>query len=427
MKTKTYSVFGAGAAGLYTAWRLLSGKALNEKGKAKLLCENDTLELYDWGKYDFSVKDPGTRAPGARICTWHYKNDKTNSYLELGGMRYAEWDEKLQSGHLLVTTVIKNLGLEKNSIQFNESTNQLLFLRNRNLYLNEINEGNPAPYNIPNDGAAKSPYDGFNAVQNLIKSPTTRAEWCTFYQSGKLSKVTGNSFVYENGDLAKDIGYWNLLYDQIGSEGYAYTADANGYTSNVINWNSAVAFNSNNEFSPGNQYKTLKDGYSSMFNALFAEIEKLAKKKGVHFKYYPNTRLHSILEKNKVIHYGIATREKPWQKSASKTTDAAWLAMPRHSIDLVAEATRYGTNDGLDVLNDKKVQLYLESTVMQPSYKIGLFFKEEWWLNKAIYPPRLACYTITTDTLKQLSNLKWPTNYIDKIKKSTTVLIQLSI
>src|SRR4051794_27218943 len=92
MKNKTYSIFGAGAAGLYTAWRLLDGKAKNGKGKAKQLVKGDTLELYDWGHYDFSKDDPGTRAAGARVCTWHYQNDQMKSYLELGGMRYSEWN-----------------------------------------------------------------------------------------------------------------------------------------------------------------------------------------------------------------------------------------------------------------------------------------------------------------------------------------------
>ena len=31
------------------------------------------------------------------------------------------------------------------------------------------------------------------------------------------------------------------MFDQLGSEGYSYTSDGNGYTSNVINWNAAVA------------------------------------------------------------------------------------------------------------------------------------------------------------------------------------------
>ena len=96
-----------------------------------------------------------------------------------------------------------------------------------------------------------------------------------------------------------DIGYWDLMFDQLGPEGFAYTADGNGYTSNIINWNSAVAVQANNEFTPGNEYKTLTTGYSSMFNALFDAIVKLAKKKGVNFKYHPNTRLHSILQINR--------------------------------------------------------------------------------------------------------------------------------
>ena len=77
--------------------------------------KGDTLELYDWGKYDFSKEDPGSRAPGARVCTWHYQDDKNNSYLELGGMRYSDWDGDnggTTGGHRVVTTVIKQFDLD---------------------------------------------------------------------------------------------------------------------------------------------------------------------------------------------------------------------------------------------------------------------------------------------------------------------------
>ncbi|HEY0610821.1 MAG TPA: hypothetical protein VGD35_14225, partial [Chitinophaga sp.] len=72
---KKYSIFGAGAAGLYTAWRLLESLNNTEKAGAKQLMQGDTLELYDWGKYQFNKENPGTRAAGARICTWHYQDD----------------------------------------------------------------------------------------------------------------------------------------------------------------------------------------------------------------------------------------------------------------------------------------------------------------------------------------------------------------
>lgn len=418
---KTYSIFGAGASGLYTAWRLLNGVAETEEGKAKQLKKGDTLELYDWGKYDFSSEYSGTRAAGARICTWHYENDNTKSYLELGGMRYSYWNGDNggeAGGHRVVTTVINQLGLDKYSVPFNESTNPLYYLRTKNMYLNDITSSNPAPYNVDHYGATDSPDTGFATVENLAvtatSGPQTRAEWCDFYENGRINVDLPDSSVYQKGDLLKDIGYWNLMYDQLGSEGYNYTADGNGYSSNVINWNSAVAFQSNNEFTPGNEYRTLTLGFSSMFNALFDEILKLASEKGINFEYHPNTRLHSILQIDGVIHYGIATRKNPTKKSASKTTDAAWLAMPRYAIDLVAQATRYESHERLDVLNHRKVQLFLESAIMQPSYKVGMFFDTEWWTESSTpYPAPILSYEITSDVLTQLSD--FPQEYINQI------------
>jgi len=183
---KTYSIFGAGAAGLYTAWRLLDGKTAGQKGKAKQLAKGDTLELYDWGQYNFSKEHPGSRAPGARVCTWHYKDDPNASYLELGGMRYSDWDTSKNGGeaggHRVVTTVIKQLGLDKYSVPFNESTNPLFYLRTKNMYLNAITSATPAPYYVDHYGADDSPDTGFNIVEALAGTqkqlPQTRAAWC---------------------------------------------------------------------------------------------------------------------------------------------------------------------------------------------------------------------------------------------------------
>ena len=426
MKNKTYSIFGAGAAGLYTAWRLLDGTAKDEKDSPKQLSKGDTLELYDWGQYDFSEANPGTRAAGARICTWHYQNDKSKSYLELGGMRYSEWDGTPQGeGHRVVTTVISQLGLDKYSVPFNEATNPLFYLRTKNMYLNDITSTNQAPYNVDHFGAASSPDNGFTTVEGVAvtstSGPTTRREWCSFFQHGRINIDMPETSIYKKGDLLKDIGYWNLMFDQLGSDGFNYTADGNGYTSNVINWNAAVALEANNEFTPGTEYKTLTTGYSAMFNALFEAIVTLAKQKGVQLEYHPNTRLHSILGGEGQINYTLATREQPTKKSSSRTTDAAWLAMPRNSIDLVAQATRYEDTQGLDVLNHQKVQLYLESAIMQPSYKVGMFFDKPWWTD-SYYPPQLTSYEVTEDVLKALAKQGFPEAYLKAMAGDTDLV-----
>lgn len=428
MPSKTYSIFGAGAAGLYTAWRLLSGKPKGEKDQSKQLGKDDTLQLYDWGQYDFSKENRGTRAAGARVCTWHYQDDKNKSYLELGGMRYSYWDGSPQGGgHRLVTTVISQLGLDKNSVPFNESTNPLYYLRTKNMYLNSISSTNPAPYFVDHYGADTSPDNGFAVVQNLAPSTDklTRRGWCEFYQHGRIEVELPEGSVFRKGDLLKDIGYWNLMFDRLGSEGFSYTADGNGYTSNIINWHAADAMEANNEFTPGTEYKTLTTGYSSMFNALFDEIVKLAAKKGVRFEYHPDTRLHSILQIDGVIRFSIASRKDPNKKSASGTAQAAWLAMPRAAIELVAQATRYEDHKGLDALNHQKVQLYLESAILQPSYKVGMFFDQEWWsanaANPPTYPPQLTSYEVTANVLKALAAQGFPEKYLAAIKSDSNI------
>lgn len=431
MSKKTYSIFGAGAAGLYSAWRLLNGEVSNKKFQSKQLVKGDVLELYDWGKYNFTKKDSGSREPGARICTWFHKNDKNNSYLELGGMRYSYWNQEPSPeypnvnngyvpGHRVVTKTIEMLGLDKYSIPFNVTSNQLFYLRSRNFYLNDITSNNPAPYNVNNFGATSTPDQAFATLENMAVKPKdeqkflekgfSRLEWCKLYNEGQIEKQLPDTSVFQKGDHLKDIGYWNMLYDQFGSEGYDYAADGNGYSSNVINTNTAVSMNINDEFTPGSQYRTLSIGYSGMFNALFEQIVKLCREKGIEFRYYPDTRLHSILWKNKKAVFTYASRKNPNIAEGTREADAAWLAMPRASIDMVAQATRFSkpAKGEIDVLNHDKVNLYLEAAIMQPSYKVGMFFDQEWWSpeytgNAATYPAQIIGYVITLPVIDKLA------------------------
>lgn len=425
MKRKIYSIFGAGAAGLYTAWRLLDGKSKTTKNK-KMLIKDDVLELYDWGKYDFSKKYNGTRAPGARVCTWHYKNDKEASYLELGGMRYSYWDGSSNgTGHRLVTQTIKDLDLDKYSVPFNESADPLMSLRARNMYISDVNSNNPAPYAADHYRADAPPDDEFTTIETVAfdekTRPKTRLDWCKFYEHGKITIDMPESSVFQKGDLLKEIGYWNLSYDVLGQEGFRYLADGNGYSSNVVNGNSAQSFEVNDEFTPGTKYKTLTKGYSSLFDALFDRVVKLAEKKGVHFKYHPDVRLRSIqgTKTSEGIHFTTATRENPDNKAESNHCDAAFLAMPRSAIELVAQATRYSDEEELDVLNHENVQLNLESVIMEPSYKVGMFFDEPWWRDTkdgtVVYPAKLTSYFLTDEDIKSLKIEKFPPEYLKAI------------
>lgn len=431
MSKKTYSIFGAGAAGLYTAWRLLDGKSKRDKNE-KMLVKGDVLELYDWGKYDFSKKNPGTREAGARVCTWHYKDNKDNSYLELGGMRYSYWDGTPKgAGHRLVTKTIEELDLKKDSVEFNESADPLMSLRSKNMYVSDVNSNQPAPYFANNYAEDAPPDDGFTTIQSVAitatSGPVTRREWCKFYEEGRINIDMPESSIFQKGDLLKDIGYWNLAYDRLGQEGFGYLADGNGYSSNVVNSHSAQSFNVNDEFTPGTEYKTLVKGYSSLFVALFDEVEKLAKQKGITLNYYPDTRLRSILHTKEGIRFTTAKRATPDKLAESKICDAAFLAMPRASIELVAQATRYSDDEGQDILNHEEVQLYLESVIMEPSYKIGMFFTTPWWrtteAGSPTYPAKLTSYFLTQEGIAKLKKEKFPSNYLKAIEAAKNPVI----
>lgn len=434
-KHKTYSIFGAGAAGLYTAWRLLDGEARTARGRKRQLVRGDVLELFDWGNYDFSGEHPDVREAGARVCTWHYRNDPDNSYLEVGGMRYSRWDAGAKDanggtapGHRLVTTVISRLGLDPYVVPFNESSNPLYYLRSKNFYLGDITSQSPAPYNTV--AAAAPPNNGFGVLQDLAprtEDPSfTRRQWNDVYRHGRIEAELPASSVFQKGDHLRDIGYWNLMYDRLGPEGYAYCADGNGYSSNVINWNSAVALQSNNEFTPGTRYFTITTGYSGMFAALFQAIVALAHRKGIDFRFTPNTRLHSIFVQDGAIQYRLAKRADPWRVSQGHTTQAAWLAMPRYAIELVAQGSRYEGPDGrLDVLNAEKVRLYLEAAVMQPSYKVGMFFDSPWWLT-APYPAKIAGFEVTQAVIHRLKAGGFPKALCRALGASAVLGVQFS-
>ncbi len=380
----TYTIFGAGPGGLYSAWRLAtSGK----------LGSGDVIELIEWGRYAFEEGDGGTRLPAGRICSYHYGENVQNSYVEIGGMRYLEWDSNKNKGHQLVTFTIKALGLEDNVVPFRTTDNPLMYLRGKNFYqdqLKGVNGDIVAPYNTPGNNE-KPPDVLLTNISKLITGDSqvsTRSQQCEFYASGKLPSTT-NSFTYNPDDTASDIGYWNFFYDQAEIESFNYAADAGGYSSNAINWNAANAAVYNGEFAPGGSFKTLKTGCSHLFTSLYEQAKKAALSQGIKFNLRSGTRLHSIWNKDDRPTYCLATDEDPFTPTEPVTTDIAILAMPPHSVELVARATRYQNMSGkIDFLNKKNVQNYLESVIKQPSLKAAMFFESPWWFD-AKYPPKL--------------------------------------
>ncbi|MEX2586997.1 MAG: hypothetical protein WD602_03255 [Actinomycetota bacterium] len=378
----TYKIFGGGPGGLFTAWRLATGGTL-EAG--------DSIEVFEWGDFDFEGPGSGTRPPAGRICSYHHHNDPNQSYVEVGGMRFVEWKPATAQGHQLVTKTIRLVGLDGEVVPFNTTDDPLLYLRGKHQYQRHISADNPVRYFTPGNNAA--PADTlFGNISDLITGSndlSTRAAQCSFYGTGVLPD-SFNSFVYKPGETVGNIGYWNVFYDQAANESYDYANDAGGYTSNVISWNAADAAIYNGEFAPGGAFKTLSHGYSSLFSTLHAKTRAAAEAAGIGYSVTPRTRLQSIWVENNAIKYQTAPASDPYPPGGEPAEcDYAFLAMPPHSVELVARATRHQDMTGkVDFLNAPNVQNYLESVLPQPSYKVAMFFESEWWMD-ATWAPRL--------------------------------------
>ncbi|PCI46765.1 MAG: hypothetical protein COB51_06720 [Moraxellaceae bacterium] len=390
-----YTIFGGGPGGLYTAWRLITGGTLKA---------NDNVEILEWGDYDYAGDGSGDRAPAGRICSYHYDKNPDQSYIEVGGMRFIEWDNEKATGHQLVSLTIDIIGLSTDVVEFNTTDNPLFYLRGQHFYSDELGkevngEIVKAPYATPGNNE-KPADDLIGNISSLLTDgqAKTRVTQCEFYTNGTLSaKFDGGSYVYDGGENIGNVGYWNVFYDQAGNEGFQYAADAGGYSSNVINWNGANAAVYNGEFAPGGAFKTLKTGYSNLFVELFKTCQSQADSKQINFKLTKKKRLHSmwIDESGGTSQtcFQVSTAADPDKSDGiTQTTDFAFLAMAPHSIELVARATRYQNlgNSALDFLNESNVQNYLQSVIEQPSYKVAMFFDTKWWEDPDVtYPPKL--------------------------------------
>jgi hypothetical protein len=344
-----FGIIGGGASGLYSAYRLATSLP-QPKGK---------IALFEWS----------SERLGGRIFT---KKFNTGQYIELGGMRFS-------SDHRAVNTVIAKLGLLPLVKSFPMTNNRLFYLRGVRVYENDI-PAKGVPYSPRDPKYKNTVVDQLYAdVSSGIagSAPRTRAQWCSFFETATIPPGY-NTSVYQVGDPVRNIGYWDLMYDQLGEEAFQYAADAGAYTSNVINWNAANALYYNGEFGTNVQYSRLDGGYSGLFDKIAADIGAIDT--SIIRQGY---RLVSFYFDKVSGYFNCTFINARSGQSEQFQIGSLILAMPRNSIELVAQ------NCPPDhPLRDRRVKLYLESVIEQPSYKVALLFNTDWWRTSE-FPPDL--------------------------------------
>ncbi|QHT65333.1 hypothetical protein GXP67_00910 [Rhodocytophaga rosea] len=236
-------------------------------------------------------------------------------------------------------------------------------------------------YNLNEAFQGKHPDDLFTFIVNnvlvdnkLDAGPKDRQTW---------DKIKENLTYHrgpDKGEKLSNMGFWNLIKDQIGNEGYNYLSDASAYYSNTINWNAAEAMPYIiGDFVGDVKYNTIEGGFDRIAEELAKAFiveggEIFIESQLINFRHnkddkYPYRYILEIRNTTDNIEHFVYCND-------------IILAMPRRSLELINQ-------DNCLFENGENVELLhnLRSVLGEPSFKLLMAFTAEpnqkpWWYNE---------------------------------------------
>ncbi|MDJ1483489.1 FAD-dependent oxidoreductase [Cytophagaceae bacterium YF14B1] len=364
------AIVGAGVSGLYSAYRLKTGEFSSSNDNPKLV---HVFEMSDRiaGRLE-SVFLPGMVISG-----------------ELGGMRYL-------SSQQIVTQLIENVFskvLKPIEFPMGDPADLLFYLRKQRFRANSWSNAQQNGTKFETRYYLNNNDIGFSADQlfnKIIYDVLTADPWFVANYGIKVKQTSPYDYTFTltsrdwdaikpqlvyhfngpyNGLKVNDMGFWNLVKDQVSEEGYAFLDEAGGYYSNTINWNAAEAFPYMiGDFSGVDvTYRTIEGGYDLIAYALAYYYLQTDQS-----EIWINNRLVTITPPQEPDGYFDLLFENTnsgenWHVLAKKVV----LAMPRRSLELLDQ-------DGF-LFQDPRFRKNLESVIMEPSFKLLMGFEYPWW------------------------------------------------
>ena len=339
------AVIGAGVSGAYAAWRLLGPEAerssvledLRRRRRGPLVVSLFESSERVGGRL-FSVTPPGM----------------PHLHAELGGMRYL-------SNHPVVADLVAHLGLPSTPFPVDEPKN-LAYLRQRRFTLPQFADPEVVPYDLPAAIRGKTPDEALlSVIERFIPGAASMD-----HQAWDKVKATATA----DGRQLYDVGFWNLLLDAVGQEGWKFLDDGFGYGAVVANVNGIEAMEASvADFvgSPPPNYLILRDGYQTMPEELVRRF--VAEGGTVHLHHQVRRIDRETVDGERVLRLALSV----WPAGRPLTVRARHviLAMPQRSIELLDPDSFLFSSD--QFLSD------LGSIIPRPASKLFLGYDRPWW------------------------------------------------
>ncbi len=355
-KSTDVVVVGAGMAGLFASWRLINEKSINN------------LVIID-----------GANRTGGRLDSdlVHFADGNTIKEEE-GGMRFTfEYMDNLMA-------LFCKLGITKDIVPFpmNSGGNNRRYFRGESFNVNESEADDYAIwselYNLKASEKDINPSAMIDTVYNriLAANPKFTNEWDInnltpeYWQALRLDCSWQGTPLnqWSLWDIFMDMGYSNesvtLLYRLSGFNGTF-----------LSRMNAGEAFQLLKDFPSDPQFKTLKDGFSTLPNALVDAIGSE--------KIFLKTRLENIeinddaKAKRKYKLFYRQTDLKGHTTDSVIETDKIILALPRLALEkLFVKANVFNR---LEESDSSALWDTLSTTTNQALLKINLYYDKAWW------------------------------------------------
>ena len=334
-------IIGAGVSGLYTGWRLLSGeyKEGPKSARAGAAPRVHVLEA--------------SHRIGGRLETL-FLEGMPHVRGEFGGMRYL-------SSHLLVANLVNFLGLRNTFFPMGDGNN-LFYLRGKRYRSSELaaaTKDKNFPYRMAKGERGVSPYTLFNQVfQNVLAAggmqpPNTAEQWNEL----KTNLMYKGKHIY-------DVGFWNMMLDELSNEGFNYVADAGGYYSNIVNGGAGEGMEEiMGDFSSNPTYLTLEHGYDQIPIGLAKQFKRYGG------EIWSRNRLLKLERgRNGKIKAHIENwTHKKWTITARHVV----LGMPRRSLELL-DPTSF-------IFESGQLAQDVATVIKEPAHKLFMGYESPWW------------------------------------------------
>ena len=323
------AIVGAGVAGVYTGWRLLTDPPPGQPVPRVQVFEAS----HRVGGRLLSVEPPGI--PGV--------------FCELGGMRFMSSQPRVRS-------LIENkLRLRTRPFFVGEPEN-LNYMRGQQFRNVDLTNHVNVPYDLSWSEHGEDVDSLLSTVLDQLIPGVTKMQGPDLREFLATYEVDGR--------LIFDWGFWNLLARGMSHEAYELARVTSGYDTPMLNWNAFDTISLNFDLSPGVTFSALVDGYQAVpltIAGLFEEAGGTVNL-GHRLEAFDEGPSGSIV---------LRIRDETGVRTV--TAKALVLAMPRRSLELIDPSGPILDPDR------REVRAMIESVTPIPLFKICVAYDFPWW------------------------------------------------